>query len=76
MRHVVYDTNWWKSFVHARLAVSMGDRGCLSLFGSKPETHRLFAEQVTADSMPLHFTVASPSEARDIEATFRTPGVM
>ena len=34
------------------------------------------AEQVTADSMPLHFTVASPSEARDIEATFRTPGVM
>lgn len=49
MRHVVYDTNWWKSFVHARLAVSMGDRGCLSLFGSKPESHRLFAEQVTAE---------------------------
>ena len=49
VRHVVYDTNWWKSFVHARLAVSMGDRGCLSLFGSKPETHRLFAEQVTAE---------------------------
>ena len=49
VRHVVYDTNWWKSFVHARLAVSMGDRGCLSLFGSKPETHRLFAEQITAE---------------------------
>jgi hypothetical protein len=49
VRHVVYDTNWWKSFVHARLAVSMGDRGCLSLFGSKPEVHRLFAEQVTAE---------------------------
>ena len=49
VRHVVFDTNWWKSFVHARLAVSMGDRGCLSLFGSKPETHRLFAEQVTAE---------------------------
>jgi hypothetical protein len=49
IRHIVYDTNWWKSFVHARLAVSMGDRGCLSLFGSKPETHRLFAEQVTAE---------------------------
>lgn len=49
VRHVVYDTNWWKSFVHARLAVSMGDRGCVSLFGSKPETHRLFAEQVTAE---------------------------
>ncbi|MEO2018303.1 MAG: terminase gpA endonuclease subunit, partial [Fuerstiella sp.] len=49
VRHVVYDTNWWKSFVHARLAVAMGDGGCLSLFGSKAETHRLFAEHVTAE---------------------------
>ncbi len=49
VRHVVYDTNWWKSFVHARLAVAMGDSGCLSLFGSKAETHRLFAEHVTAE---------------------------
>ncbi len=30
IRHVIYDTNWWKSFTHARLAVAMGDRGCLS----------------------------------------------
>lgn len=44
VRHVAYDTNWWKSFVHARLAVAMGDCGCLSLFGWKSETHRLFAE--------------------------------
>jgi len=35
--------------VHARLAVAMGDGGCLSLFGSKAETHRLFAEHVTAE---------------------------
>ena len=27
VRHVVYDTNYWKSFVHARLAVPMGERG-------------------------------------------------
>ena len=33
VRHVVFDTNFWKSFVHARLAVPMGDPGCLSLFG-------------------------------------------
>ena len=44
VRHVLFDTNYWKSFVHARLAVAMGDRGCLSLFGDKPEHHRLFAE--------------------------------
>jgi hypothetical protein len=49
VRHVLFDTNWWKSFIHARLAVSMGDPGCLSLFGTKPETHRLLAEHLTAE---------------------------
>jgi phage terminase large subunit GpA-like protein len=49
VRHALYDTNFWKSFVHARLAVPMGERGCLSLFGDTPETHRLFAEHVTAE---------------------------
>ena len=49
IRHVVYDTNYWKSFVHSRLAVRMGDRGCLSLFGSKTEVHRMIAEQLTAE---------------------------
>jgi len=33
VRHAVFDTNYWKSFVHARLAVAMGDPGCLSLWG-------------------------------------------
>jgi hypothetical protein len=49
VRHVVYDTNYWKSFVHARLAVSLGDRGCLSLFGDGPELHRLLAEHITSE---------------------------
>ncbi|MGQ9636010.1 MAG: terminase gpA endonuclease subunit [Bryobacteraceae bacterium] len=49
VRYVVYDTNFWKSFVYARLAVAMGDRGCLSLFGDDPTRHRLFAEHVTAE---------------------------
>jgi len=49
VRHVVFDTNYWKSFVHARLAVPMGDPGCLSLFGTKPDPHRLFAEHLTSE---------------------------
>ena len=49
VRHVVYDTNYWKSFIHARLAVAMGDPGCLSLFGEKPDQHRMFAEHITAE---------------------------
>jgi hypothetical protein len=49
IRHVTFDTNWWKSFAHARLAVAMGDRGCLSLFGDKPDLHRMLADHLTAE---------------------------
>ncbi|TWT51046.1 Phage terminase large subunit (GpA) [Rubripirellula amarantea] len=49
IRHIIYDTNWWKSFTHARLAVAMGDHGCLSIFGDRPEQHRMFAEQIIAE---------------------------
>jgi hypothetical protein len=49
IRHVLYDTNYWKSFIHARLAAPMGDQGCLSLYGHNPAIHRLFAEHLTAE---------------------------
>jgi hypothetical protein len=49
VRHALFDTNFWKSFVHERLAVSMGDPGCLSLFGQNADRHRLLAEHLTAE---------------------------
>ena len=57
VRHVLIDTNYWKSFIHARLAVAMGDSGCLSLFGStsltaggrEADKHRLLADHLTAE---------------------------
>jgi phage terminase large subunit GpA-like protein len=49
IRHVLYDTNYWKSFIHARMVAVMGDRGCLSLFGRDPVAHQLFAEHITAE---------------------------
>ena len=45
-RHVAFDANFWKTFVHTRLATTAGDRGSLSLFGRQSEHHRLFAEHV------------------------------
>ena len=49
VRYCVYDTNFWKSFVYARLSTAMGERGCLSLFGDRPLEHRLFAEHITSE---------------------------
>jgi hypothetical protein len=49
VRYVLFDSNYWKSFVYARLATAMGDAGCLSLFGRDPRPHRLFAEHLTAE---------------------------
>lgn len=52
VRHLIFDTNWWKSFLHARLATAKGDPGSLTLFGaSKADIigHRMFAEQLTAE---------------------------
>jgi len=49
VRHALIDTNYWKTFVHARLAVAMGDPGCLSLFGRDEKVHRLLADHLTAE---------------------------
>ncbi len=49
VRHVLIDTNYWKSFIQARLAVAMGDPGCLSLYGRDEKRHRCLAEHLTAE---------------------------
>lgn len=46
-RHVLIDINFWKSFVHSRLSVSIGDVGSLSLFADGNHTH--LADQLTAE---------------------------
>ena len=49
IRHVIYDTNFWKSFIHTRLGVALGDKGNLSLYGRIPGVHQLLAEHLTAE---------------------------
>jgi hypothetical protein len=49
VRHALFDANYWKSFIHARLAVSMADKGSLSLYGQDPSLHTLLAEHLTAE---------------------------
>jgi hypothetical protein len=71
VRYILIDTNYWKSFVHARLAVPMGDPGCLSLFTPHAGfDHQLFAEHLTAE---YRVTTQGRGRALD-EWKLRTPG--
>lgn len=49
LKHLLWDTNSWKTFVQERLAVSQGGQGCLSICGEKPAEHRLFASHLTSE---------------------------
>jgi hypothetical protein len=62
IRYAIYDTNYWKSFVHARMSTAMGDRGCLSLWGTKPEEHRMFADQLCSE-----FRVRTQGRGREVD---------
>jgi len=70
VRHVIFDANFWKSFIHARLAVAMGDRGCLSLFGRDPEVHHLLAMHLTSE-----YRVKTESQGRVVDEWKQRPEV-
>lgn len=51
IRHLLYDTNYWKSFTHSRLSVGIGDAGSLSLYETqKRENHQMVAAHYTAET--------------------------
>lgn len=49
VRSVLYNTNHWKTFAAGRLRTAMGGPGCWSVWGDKPERHRLLAEHLTSE---------------------------
>jgi len=49
-RHIIADTNYWKSFVHSRLLQPDGERGALMLFKGSPMRHRMLADHWTAEN--------------------------
>lgn len=69
IRHVIYDTNFWKSWLHARLRTATGDKGALSLWGDIPATHRLFADHMTAE-----YRVPVTARDRTVDEWRQRPG--
>lgn len=45
-RHVLYDTNYWKTHVHTRFATTPGDPGAMTLFGNRPSDHAMIADHI------------------------------
>lgn len=50
-RHVRFDTNFFKSFVHSRFLTPFGEKGCLSLYGRDYVEHILFVRHLLAERM-------------------------
>lgn len=48
LRVLQFDTNWWKSFVAARLETAIGDPGCVSIAG-EPRDNTQLASQLLSE---------------------------
>ena len=53
IRHIVFDANYWKSFLRSRLSVAVGDPSALSFWGDRPGNHKLLGEHLAAE-LPVH----------------------
>lgn len=75
LKLAIFDPNAWKTFVHARLRTPFGTPGALGLFGGGEgplldgETHRLFADHVTAE-----YRVETEGRGRKVQEWQPRPG--
>lgn len=68
---LLYDTNPWKSFVHARLATVQSAAGSLSLFGRDQSAHRMIADHLLAEYRDRN---TSERTGRTVEEWHAKPG--
>lgn len=68
-RYVLFDANYWKSFVQARLAVGLGGVGSLSLFGDDPQRHRMIAEHLSSE-----YRTRTAGNGRELDEWQMRPG--
>ncbi len=70
-RHVLFDTNHWKTFTAERIRTPEGAAGCLRLFAGLAEQHRMLADHLTAE-YPVE--VERTAGARKVEEWKLRPG--
>lgn len=52
-RSILVDVNYYKTRVHESLSLTPGERGSMSLWGQNAQTHRMFSEQLSAETAKL-----------------------
>jgi len=68
-RHVIYDSNAWKSFLFNRLRIPRGDKGSLTLFKSAPANHKLLADHLLSE-----YSVLTSGQGRQVSVWKLRPG--
>lgn len=53
LRHLLFDTNYWKTLHHTRLLQDLGAATSLELFGKQASTHQLISEHLVSESPAL-----------------------
>lgn len=62
IRHVLYDTNHWKSFFHSRLSTEPGTSGSLVLYHADPHEHATLAKHIKAE-----YPVRTKGKGREVD---------
>lgn len=71
-RHLMYDTNFWKSQAMRRLSTPVGDTGCVTLYGGPQHRHDFLAEHLTSEK-PRDLT--DETSGRTVTVWSLPPGV-
>lgn len=71
LRHLAYDTYYWKSFVRDRILTPKGEQATLTIFGESwdIERHRMLAEQLSSE-----YSTTAEAKGRKVDVWQLYPG--
>ncbi len=53
VRHVIFDSNWWKTQLQTALAVPVGDAGSISLYAGSDAEHRMVIDHLVSEKSEI-----------------------
>ena len=68
-RYLLFDANYWKSFIYARLSTPLGGPGSLSFWGDNPIAHRMIADHLVSE-----YRTRTTGRGREVDEWQQKPG--